>query len=241
MNETPLDTYTTPTYMAAEYTGPWRRVPSKAQVRSNTRVAGIVSQFDPRLAHSLEMCAEGIVPCNRTRVCAVCTRSRERRMLRRYRSKLRAMAMPHFITVTTFPVRVLTKEKVSRTARAFSKLKRHARFRRAVVGGIACVEFKLGEHGWLVHIHAVVDLRQSLSSDWLMKAWTKLEGGHQVHVVRLEEGTADRAFTYILKRTDLPDGVEEVRQFVRATWGARLLQPFGNLHPLHARSRRRSP
>lgn len=233
---TPLDTYTTPPY-AVSSTGSRYRPPSQAEILSNHRLAGILEQFAPRLADSLRACAEGGLLCNRTRICAICTRFRKGRLLLGYRTKLQSMSAPHLLTLTTFPTNHLTRDGVTQIPKAFSKLKRRARFKRAVAGGIASVELKHGEHGWLVHLHAVVDLEQALPKDWLKQAWTHLGGGYQVDLRPLESGTEVRAFIYTLKGAELPGRVEQVRQFVHATWGLRLVQPWGNLHSLHGRKR----
>lgn len=224
-----LDTNTTPAYVPVEYLGPRRRRPTRRQTRANNRLARLLEQSYPRLADAIMLCLEADTrPCKRVRLCAVCTRIGQWKLLRRYTPKLATMTNPHLITLTAYPVTTLSKDRIRVLASRFAAIRRLARFRRAVRGGFASTELRHGENGWQVHVHAVADLRAALTQNWLATEWVRRGGGHQVKLQPLRFGTSTRAFTYILKQTKFPSNVELVRQFVSATAGVRLLQGWGS-------------
>lgn len=224
-----LDTNTTPAYTPVEYSGPRRRRATRRQIRANTRLARLLEQSYPRLADAILLCLEeGARPCKRVRFCAVCTRIKQWKLLRSYAPKLQAMAEPHFLTLATYPVTTLRMDNVRALAGRFAAIRRLARFRRAVRGGVASTEIKHGENGWQVHLHAVTDLRTPLAARWLATEWMRRGGGHHVKLQPFRTGSPARAFTYIVKQPVFPNDAELVRQFASATADVRLLQSWGS-------------
>jgi len=145
------------------------------------------------------------------------------------------------LTLTTFPVRFITKEKVLTVSRMFSRMKRRACFRRAVGGGVSALEIKASDSGWLVHLHVLMERKAPLSKNWVKTTWQSFGGGQQVDIDPIESRATMRTLSYLLKYpldSDLiPSDVDHLRQYIRSTWGVRLFQAWGSAHSLHGRAR----
>jgi hypothetical protein len=224
-----LDPHTTPARTSRR---PFTPFPQ--DVNATLRIAGLLQHLDTHLSDSLYRCVEGDLPCNRTHLCAICCRSKEFRLIKQYREYLLGMANPSLITLTTYPVRFLDRTQILWPCRSLAQLRRRAQFSRAIKGGIACLEVCAGTQGWLVHLHLLADCTKSFSKNRLKTSWQAIGGGQQLDVQSIKPGTIPRTFSYglkfQLKKKVVPDDVELLRQYLRATWGVRLVRPWGSVY-----------
>lgn len=89
--------------------------------------------------------------------CPACQPLLARRTVERYEPVLSQIRWPLFVTFTTR--NYATADSARHVRRAFTRLRRHRWWKRAVKGGVAQVEVSNTGKGWHPHIHALLDSR----------------------------------------------------------------------------------
>jgi len=118
----------------------------------------------------------------------------------------------------------------------FRSLRRRRPFCRAVRGGVFNLEAEWGTEGWLVHIHAVLDLEHRLAREYVKEVWTDLGGGYNLDLKDVTKGTELRTFAYGTKRAFLLLDPGLVREYFRAMHGVLCAGAWGTQHHLFGRS-----
>lgn len=207
-------------------------------IAANEALAALLDRIDLSLARRLRSCLPRY-RCRLWRYCAFCGPIRENHHVRKYRARLDRLPAPTHLTLTTRSCYCLTREALTALADVFAQFRRERRFGHAVHGGVVNFQIDHGEHGWLPHLHALLDYRGGLSQTWLKETWTGLGGGWEVQNKTITPGTQGRVLAYGARRPDLPHDPILLRQFYSATQDFRFIQPWGTLHPLHGRSPQR--
>jgi hypothetical protein len=136
------------------------------------------------------------------------------------------MQNPKLLTLATVTQEALTRETVSTIRSAFQRLLHRSYFRERILGGLYVIEIKLGEAGWNIHLHALIDAPY-LDQRTISNAWHQITGDS--YIVDIRRAFSARAgLRYILKYMLKPpvlNGRESV--YDHALKGTRLVQPFG--------------
>ncbi len=171
------------------------------------------------------------------RLCPTCAPLRAGRLLHQYWDRIWQPGLRRLV-LTIPSVKHISRDTFKSIRRHFAALRRRKAFRHAFVGGIYAIETTWNpRHGWHVHIHCLFEghfIPQAL----LKKHWHDITGDAEIVWI----GVADKPyqeFKYILKPDPLLDiPVPLLAEFIRASKGMRLVQPFGSWHACHGRKRR---
>lgn len=212
--------------------------------QANLVLAESLDLIDVDLANALRLCADRHRSCNR-RFCPRCVRARTGRLGSNYKVRLDRMIAPHHLTLTSYPVALLTRAALKDLRARFRllRLRMKAEKKISVLGGVANVEIDATEDGrWLIGLHAVIDAPVPPSENWVRENWQALGGGQQVRLDPIVMGTQGTVFAYSTKFATLPSDEVMLRQFITGTKGFRATMPFGSAHALFGKApRRRAP
>lgn len=163
---------------------------------------------------------------------------------------------PLFVTLTMKNVDDLSFGAVRDLRRAFGKMRHRKWWKKAVKGGVACIEVTNKGKGWHPHLHAVVDSRflsvtvKEPNPCWARKckkeafdaaakelgeAWAKLLGQElaSIYIKRANSKTIlKEVVKYAVKGSDLVACQGKLGNLVRAIEGTRLLTTFGTVYRL---------
>lgn len=229
-------------------------------VSRRERIAAEVARYGfPKVAANFRDCREKTVTlyCNnhagevsravtlycKTRICDRCGHVRAARVRRQYEAHLRAFREPKMVTLTVRNTTTLPEGR--RTLRnAWKALLRRVyargeRGRRPTVywkdvlrAGLLVEEVTNRGRGWHVHLHVLVDA-PFIPHAKLQKEWKDLTTAHRVRVDRVDPG---RAMGYVLKYVQKAPRLspERAAEYLAASYGRRLIQPFGDLFAVKA-------
>lgn len=210
--------------------------PLDEKLARNASLAGRLQAIDPRAASRLRACHPKGRRCKLSKLCSFCGLDRTGRLVRRYKVRLDQLARPVHLTLTSYPIERLTRAALQDGKERFRHLREGRRFGRTVRGGVANVEVKRGRAGWLVHIHAVLDVGVGvLPLGAIKKEWQRLGGGQQLEQKNVEKGTAHNVFAYSAQAPDLPEDSVLLAQFYREMRGFRPVSVWGSLHHHYGR------
>ncbi len=225
---------------------------TKRHLESMLREAG-----DVRRAHEVRVCCSkfGVKTCG-THVlrymptsrcghlaCPDCAQWRQRRAEKRILPRLRqyANSNPHlrvgFVTLTKKSSFENMRKIYGDLNADFARLRRRVRWNRYVAAGVKVFDTTFSyDHGWHVHIHAIVFLRDFYPQDQLAVDWCSVTGGAGVvvdirAVTELESGLRE-LIKYMVKPADVVKlDAARIKEFDDMR-GRRTLDAFGELYGL---------
>lgn len=135
---------------------------------------------------------------SRDRTCPACAKYFYDRIFHRYRSLVKGMDEPKFLTLTWKPVRHQDPKVIRDIGKAFNRLLHRKPYRKIWKAELATVECKKTKEGFFYyHVHCILDGKyvpqKEISDDW-----REISGFPIVHIQRIWR-TTERAFRYVLK------------------------------------------
>lgn len=201
--------------------------------------------------------------------CPTCQPLLARRTVERFAPIMPRIQWPLFVTLTTR--NYATADGAREVRRAFTRLRRHRWWKRAVAGGVAQVEVSNRGKGWHPHVHALCDCRWlsitvpsprigATTQQWkeaarraceeVAAAWSDALGGRRASVKvrrvwRRDGGDITGAMKEVLKYSVSPDTLDrpvaEIIQCIRALDRTRNLVSWGNLYRRPELTRKKAP
>ena len=177
------------------------------------------------------------------RLCPDCAAKRASILISEHEEMLKQLRYPKMLTLTFLSVKRLTREYYDWARRCFTRL-RHRKVMSGCWGGIYSFETTYSkEHGWHVHIHALI------GSGWidqaeLSKKWKQITGACVVDIRSVKSyeggkwGAVQEVIKYPSKTITFCEDPNLVDEFLRATERVNLCYGFGALY--RVRPKRRS-
>ena len=173
--------------------------------------------------------------CCRDRLCPRCQVDRGRKAALRITELAKSMNAPRFITLTLKHRNASLVSELDRLAAAFKAIRRHASWKKHVLGGAYAVQVTRNPSTrlWHVHLHLIVD-----GSFWpqaqLSKAWLAATGDSPIVDIQSipdRSATARYIATYVTKPNTIRDWPPAaVCEYAAAMHGRRTLHTFGTSH-----------
>jgi hypothetical protein len=164
----------------------------------------------------------------RTRICPLCSWQKAKERAAFLEAMSAGMKHPKMITVTMPTWTASPADGIRFIRRAFARLRRSALFKE-VAGGAYQIELKPKEHGWHIHIHALLEA-PFIPYQRLFSTWARILDRSHVEVdIRAATTPKEREYVckYAAKSASFDAEIDTVVAWYKATKGQRLFGTFG--------------
>lgn len=166
------------------------------------------------------------------RCCPYCSKARSQRVEGQIREYLAGIERPRHIVLTRRHDDLPLDEQIGELRSAWKELRLSGWGREKFRGGIYAIEVKLAADGrWHPHLHIVYD-GMFIDQRELARAWGDVAGGSSiVWISHARVGHARYLAKYVGKPAEIGRlSIERLAEYIEATGGLRMIQPFGGAH-----------
>jgi hypothetical protein len=170
----------------------------------------------------------------RDRMCLRCQMAKYRQIAEKTEARAAKMRFPKMLTLTLRQNEQTCDHEITRLLKCFARLRRHAKWKAEVRGGIYAVELVPRSDGRThhVHLHAIIDCF-FLDVRWISETWKEITGdSFQVDIKAPQKNKGSYIAKYAAKGANSLTEASNPWELADRLHGRRLIGTFGNVPAL---------